>query len=435
MRYAVISKGLGPSQIEAECLKVGAKNIRTASLMGQVFCELEPEAVPRLKLVPGLQVKEIKDVTGQVIPLPYLEEASQIEPVYAASQGSLASLWWQTREMLTPPITGAGFTVAVLDSGIRKSHRTLRGKVIYEANFTDSPTCDDIYDHGTGVAYLIAGGRHSYGEESGLAPAVSLMNIKVLGDDGVGTTESVILGLEEVCRLRAKAEATPIAPWEPEYPNIVNLSLGAPDDGDWDNPIRVAVRKAASEPYWLGLVAAAGNSGPKPFTIMIPACDPYVYAVGAVTFFPYQVWEHSSRGPTLEGFTKPDVVFYGVNIQTASSKSDEAFAVKSGTSFACALISGMEGIIFETIRRTGGDEPVYSTYAIGLRWIAERTPAFCRKPPGEPLLKDNNYGDGQPFGDLAINELLPSPMADLGSLTASLLGLGVTGAMVRSIVR
>ncbi|MDD4986102.1 MAG: S8 family serine peptidase [Dehalococcoidales bacterium] len=429
MRYAIIPKGLTLSQIEEECLKLGARNMRKAQLLEQVFCELETEAISKLKAIPGIEVKELKDfTTHQVMPPPQFAAP----PVYAASQGSMASLWWQTRAMMDPPITGDGLTVAVLDTGIHKTHLALAGKVIHEANFTDSLDCEDRFDHGTGVAYLIAGGRHALGEESGIAPGVNLMNIKVLNDEGIGSTESVILGLEEVCRLQAEAEAAQLAPWEPMYPNIVNMSLGAPDDGDPDNPIRLACRKAAGEPYWLGLVAAAGNSGPDPSSITIPATDPYVFAVGAVTFSPYQVWEHSSRGPTKEGLTKPDLVFFGVDILTASCKSDSAYAVKSGTSFASAFICGEEAIIFEMLRRITGQ--AYPNYSFALEFLREGTPQLCKKPYDAPPEQDNDYGWGQPFGDLAIQSFQPKPavsMSDMGSL----LGLGLMSSLASGLFK
>jgi serine protease AprX len=52
-------------------------------------------------------------------------------------------------------------TVAVLDSGVRKSHQSLLSKVVYEANFTDSPTTVMCSGHGTQVAFVIAGGMMS----------------------------------------------------------------------------------------------------------------------------------------------------------------------------------------------------------------------------------------------------------------------------------
>ncbi|GAI71092.1 unnamed protein product, partial [marine sediment metagenome] len=57
-----------------------------------------------------------------------------------------------------------------------------------------------MFCHGTGVAYVAAGGVH--GEDAGVAPGASLWNIKVLEDDGTGSEENVVLGLEHVMEMR-----------------------------------------------------------------------------------------------------------------------------------------------------------------------------------------------------------------------------------------
>jgi len=42
--------------------------------------------------------------------------------------------------------------VAVLDTGINKDNQDLADRVVAEVNFTDSPTSDDLYGHGTHMA-------------------------------------------------------------------------------------------------------------------------------------------------------------------------------------------------------------------------------------------------------------------------------------------
>ncbi|GAJ01361.1 unnamed protein product, partial [marine sediment metagenome] len=140
------------------------------------------------------------------------------------------------------------------------------------------------------------------------------------------------MAIEHCIEKKAQAEAAGLPETDPMNPNIMNMSWGVPDDGDPDDPIRVACRAAFE--VRIGPVAAAGNSGPAPGSIMLPACDSGVVGVGAVTFMPFDVWEYSGRGPTLEGLIKPDMVFYGVRVLTASSRGDEAYVVKSGTSFS-----------------------------------------------------------------------------------------------------
>jgi serine protease AprX len=171
----------------------------------------------------------------------------------------------------------------------------------------------------------------------------------------------------------------------------LNLSLGGEDDGDEDNPVRVACREA-SEVYGLDVIAAAGNTGPKMTSVMLPACDPEVIAVGAVeTTDELVVWEKSSRGPTVQGETKPDFVIWGTNLEMASEKSDEDYVTKSGTSFAAPMLSGLTGLLWESGRRAYGEGWLY-------RWTdaKEFAPYFSTKPQSAPVNKDNAYGYGLP---------------------------------------
>jgi serine protease AprX len=78
-------------------------------------------------------------------------------------------------------------------------------------------------------------------------------------------------------------------------------------------------------------------------TVMLPACEPEVIAVGAIeTIDEMVVWEKSSRGPTIQGETKPDFVVWGTNLEMASEESDDGFVTKSGTSFAAPMLAGLQ---------------------------------------------------------------------------------------------
>ena len=67
MRYAVISKGMTLAQLEAEVRRLGARDITTARLLGQVFCELDEAQAKVLSAVPGLVIKAVKEYkTDQV---------------------------------------------------------------------------------------------------------------------------------------------------------------------------------------------------------------------------------------------------------------------------------------------------------------------------------------------------------------------------------
>ncbi len=388
MRYSVISKGMMPAQLESEVKKVGGQDINRTKLLGQVFCELDEEQARILSKVSGLAVKPVKEYrTDQVLTV-----AQPVETV--------SDVFNLLRSYFSPPLTGTGLTVAVLDSGIRKSHRSLQGKVVYEANYSGSPSADDVFGHGTQVAFVAAGGLHAQGEKAGVSPGASIMNIKVINDDGIGTDEGIILGIDRVCDLAEEARRKGFHPTDELYPNVLNISFGGEDDGDPDNPVRIACRQASQE-YGLDVIAAAGNFGPKMTTITLPACDPEVIAVGAVeTLGELLIWEKSSRGPTKQGETKPDFVMWGTNIEMASEDADDRYVTKSGTSFAAPMLSGLTGLLWESGRRAYGESWPF-------RWVQARQVAtyFCTKPQDAAVNKDNSYGFGLPAMGTMLGQL------------------------------
>ena len=323
MRYSVISKGLTLSQVEAECRKAGGTNIKPLPAVRQVFCELDERQAASLSRVSGLKVKRVGGtMTNQITLAPFNTLLDTVPGL------NLYDTFGELRQAYSPPLLGIGLTVAVIDSGIRETHEALKDKVIYRANFSESGTTDDVFGHGTGVAYVIAG---KHGTNSGVAPGASIMNLKALNDDGRGTDEMMVEAIDRVCDLvtRAQDEGLPVT--DPMYPKSINISLGGEDDGDPDNPMRVACRMAVEE-YGLQVIAAAGNSGPDLTTILCPACDPKVIAVGGIKTWEFKVWEKSSRGPTEEGETKPDLVCWAESIEVAGHDSDTAYEAKTGTS-------------------------------------------------------------------------------------------------------
>lgn len=400
MRVTIVLKGMPLQELLAVLERLGAGSVKVAQGTGMVFCDLPSGAVASLQSLPGIAVKAI----GQV--------RTQQYQAYGPMTGTNALLFAylnQAREVLSPPVLGEMWKVAVLDTGVRSSHIMLRDKVVYERNFTSSPTAEDVYDHGTAVAGLVAGGRPAPGEEQGVAPGAQILNLKVIADDGVGSEEAVVLGIEEAIEQGAK---------------VINLSFGSPDDGDPDSPARVACQAA----YDAGILvcAAAGNTGPDPGTIMSPACDPKVWAVGALGMDGY-VASFSARGPTVEGHVKPDVMFYGERLQLCSAASDDTFVVKSGTSFACAGISGATALLQEGAVRLFGRELTQEENWM-MTTLITRKPQTAPQPPN----KDNDYGWGMPFGDLAVRAIQPT--FPIEQIVSPILSIGMMGALMKGLV-
>lgn len=439
MRYAIIPKGLTLNQVESECRQYGGKNIRVAKWSEVVFVELDKEGLAKLQTIPGLKVKPVEKTTGHVMPPP-IPVAEAEAMVYGSFQANYASLFYEFRESFTPPLTGRNLVVAVIDSGIHKDHIALKDKVVYEKNFSDSPTLDDVYDHGTGVAYLIAGGSHAAGVESGLAPGAKVMNIKVLNDDGTGTTEALIMGMNEVHDLFATAAYNELPYGHPMYPNAVNISLGTEDDGDPDNPLRQAVEKLyQASPGKFPIFCSAGNFGPNAGTIMLPAAAKHAWAIGAVTFSPFDVWEYSSRGPVIlttgEELVKPEMVFYGVNILVASSKSNDAYVRKAGTSFAAPMAAGQLCLMREAAQAYGVFERLLVMEYEELEYLVN---AMSWKPRQPVMTKENDWGYGMPLGRLMQRQFQPAAGVNIQTMVNSvtpILGLGMLGMMIAPIAK
>lgn len=230
---------------------------------------------------------------------------------------------------------GSGVTVAVLDTGIDSGHPDLAGKVVAEANFSDSDTVGDVAGHGTHVAGIVAGtGEASGGTYVGVAPGAALLNGKVLGDDGLGRVSDLIQAMEWAVDQGA---------------DVVNISLGS-DPTDGTDPASRAVDQLTAEHDVL-FVVAAGNTGPGEFTVTSPGTASAALTVGADDR--NAVRPFSARGPRLGDYAvKPDIVAPGIGIVSARAAGstlgpvvDEHYMRLTGTSMAAPHVSGAAAIL------------------------------------------------------------------------------------------
>jgi serine protease AprX len=398
---------------------VGAVDIKEARSTGIIFATLTEEQASKLKSQ-GCIVTKVGEVKTAVMPPTPVAGL----PTYSPEQLFQITGLEDLRNISRPPLYGEGFNLAIVDTGIRSTHEKIGGHVVYSKNYTSDPAGDG-FDHGTGVASIALA----------CAPKCNLLDFKVLDSKGEGSEEEVVLAIDDIISMHDTGE---------EFaPHLINLSLGSPDDGNPNNILRIACRAALERNIWV--VAAAGNSGPAPGTIMCPACEKYVAAVGSAKYLPDQktflVSDFSSRGPTLEGLIKPDMLFFGEDIDMASSASDTATIAKSGTSFAAPFISAIGILFFEGLQRraqpTQEIPGVYPELGVYYFTQAEMMDKYLAgisiKPQGVPAGKDNDYGCGLIFGPLVLQAIGVKPAIDLGTLLTGMVAVMMIGAVVKAM--
>ncbi len=256
-------------------------------------------------------------------------------PVYALLDVSVPLI--RAPQVWREGITGKGVRVAVVDTGIDWEHPDFEGRIggVHSVVGDDGR---DHFGHGTHVAGIIAGsGKASNGRYKGVAPDAILYSAKALKDNGSGMSSDVMAGLEWAAMQKAQ---------------VINLSLGTPGPCDGTDAISYFCDKLVRE-RGIVVVAAAGNSGPRASTVGSPGCAHEVITVGATDDLD-RVAGFSSRGPTKDGRTKPDICFPGVNIIAARAHGvnlgpirGEYYMELSGTSMATPHAAGVVALLLE----------------------------------------------------------------------------------------
>ena len=263
--------------------------------------------------------------------------------------------------------TGAGVSVAVIDTGIAGDHADFqlaggRGSRVIASAVTNPCATDanDQFGHGTHVAGLIAGNSLNSGNKQmrgrymGVAPRANLVSVKVSDDDGGTTVLDVIYGIQFAVEHRYQFGI-----------RVINLSLSSTvAESPRTDPLDAAVESA----WFRGLVvvAAAGNEGAASDAVSYaPSNDPYVITAGGLDDRgSWRTWDDvlapwSSRGVNQQGVRKPEVLAPGASlVSTLAPGSDFArlcptcvvgrdyFRV-SGTSMSAAVVSGVVALMLD----------------------------------------------------------------------------------------
>ena len=224
---------------------------------------------------------------------------------------------------------GTGVTVALFDTGADADHEALSGKIVAFQDFVNNQT--EPYDdngHGTHCASLIAGDQGM-----GVAPGAELVVIKVMDRDGACYLSDALKALDWCLENKDRYGI-----------KIISFSVGGEGPSDGATLLDEACDRMVEE--GLIMCVAAGNSGPDPSTIVMPGGAERVITVGAIDRSGL-IFDQSSRGPTLTGEIKPDLVTLGVDVSSALAGSENGQSSVSGTSMAVPQVSGASALLLE----------------------------------------------------------------------------------------
>ena len=259
--------------------------------------------------------------------------------------------------------TGKGVTVAVLDSGVAPAAdlTTPVNRVVARADLVnDGAISLDPGGHGTHVAGIVAGnGQTSGGLFSGVAPNANIVDVRVIDGEGNSSLSTVIHGVQWVLQHRHEYNI-----------RVMNLSLGTPVGAGYT--YRHDQLVAALEMAWLAgitVVVPAGNDGPTAGSVTSPGTGPLFIAVGAVddmgtaSIADDSLLSFSGRGPTPDGFNKPDLVAPGrriISLRSPNSTLDQLLSDRvvatpggstyfrlTGTSMSAPIVAGVVALLLE----------------------------------------------------------------------------------------
>jgi subtilisin family serine protease len=215
-----------------------------------------------------------------------------------------------------PTGDGSGVTAYVIDTGIRLSHHEFGGRAASGFDAVDGGPADDCNGHGTHVAGTIGGKTY------GVAKAVQLVAVRVLGCDGSGTTAGVIAGIDWVTTNH-----------RPGTPAVANMSLGGGISTALDQAVRHSITDGVT------YAVAAGNDGADA-CLSSPARVAGAITVGAT--------DRSDARPAWSNLGRcVDLFAPGAGITSAWATSDTAKKVLDGTSMATPHVTGAAALYLQ----------------------------------------------------------------------------------------
>jgi len=343
--------------------------------------ELRAEALPQLEVL-SLNDKELVETKRdpRVSEVSLVMPTSLIKPVSSDQPNEAADDWGlDATNAKFSNFKGENAVVAVLDTGIDRTHPAFAGMELFEADFTkpkgrreEQGAAADGYGHGTHCAGTIFGRDVPVGADPankvriGVAPGIRKALIgKVLDDDGFGNSAMIydaILwansfqnGIVDVISMSLGLDFTKMVErfeneeWPP--PLAVSKSLVAfRDNLRLFDSLMASVEAKAVFDDGVIVIAAAGNQsladGKPPYRVAasLPAAATSIISVGALAQAGPNTYAVAPFSNTFCSVSAP-----GVNIRSA--KQGGGLKFDSGTSMACPHVAGVAALWWDRLRR------------------------------------------------------------------------------------
>lgn len=211
----------------------------------------------------------------------------------------------EARDLYAQNTATSTVTVAVIDSGVDRTHEDLAGRVLQGYDFIDLDNDpSDLNGHGTHVAGIIAAATNNGKGVAGVGQKVNILPVRAFDANGRSTTYSVVNGIDYARDAGAK---------------IVNMSFGSYyyDQFDYDAIVR---GRNAGVLY----VVAAGNEGNNNDGAM--HSYPASYDLDNIISVAASTQNDNLASWSNYGQTTVDVTAPGVNIMSAYPKFVEIWA-------------------------------------------------------------------------------------------------------------
>jgi subtilisin family serine protease len=276
---------------------------------------------------------------------------ASVHAAHAAPADPYVGMQWGLSAVGAPSVwataDGSGAVVAVIDTGVDASHPDLQGRLLTGHDFVDDD--DDPVDrngHGTLISGIIAATTGNDLGGASVAPGARILPVRVLDEDGTGTSGDVAAGIRWATQRHA---------------DVINLSLANEAPGGLlsnllaDPEVDDAINEAAGA--GIAVVVASGNDpeGGASSTAY-DATSAGVLVVGATTRTDARA-AYSNYGSGLDlvapGGGSPTDPSDGACSQRSGIVSTwwnpksgrSSYGAGCGTSMAVAFVSGVAAIL------------------------------------------------------------------------------------------